>query len=191
MTLGEMKKKVLTLIEEYDSTETSLTADIDIAGKINFVINQIQNELARYKKIPFYLERDVLKGIYSIYELTHFTEDEVTTSIDVYQTKMIRGIDWEFKADGEMVEFFEDGTAEIEGFKYPSQIDDTTADTFKFDLSRDVLEIMPYGVAGDVLKSSISDAYGNIYSQRYEQLKQALDTRYHTGTIEFEGGVEI
>ena len=55
-------------------------------------------------------------------------------------------------------------------------------------LSDDVLEIMPYGVAGDLLKSDVSNAYGNIYSQRYEQMKQQLDTRYNMGFIEIGEG---
>ena len=47
---------------------------------------------------------------------------------------------------------------------------------------------MPYGVAGDLLKSDISANYGQIYSNRYEQLKQQLDPRYHTGSIYFDSG---
>ena len=37
---------------------------------------------------------------------------------------------------------------------------------------------MPYGIAGDLLKSDISANYGQVYSNRYEQLKQQLDPRY-------------
>lgn len=50
MTLLEMKKKVLRLIEEINDKSALLTDDPDIANKINDVINQIQNELARIKK---------------------------------------------------------------------------------------------------------------------------------------------
>jgi cell division initiation protein len=59
-------------------------------------------------------------------------------------------------------------------------------DTFEFELSSDVLEVLPYGVAADLLKSDVSNAYGNIYAQRYEQMKQQLDIRYNTGSIELE-----
>ena len=52
MTLNEMKKKILKLIEEYDkNNNTDFTNDPDIALKINDVINQIMFELARIKKI--------------------------------------------------------------------------------------------------------------------------------------------
>ena len=52
MTLLEMKKQVLKLIEEINPKSELLTDDSDIANKINVVINLIQNELARIKKIP-------------------------------------------------------------------------------------------------------------------------------------------
>ena len=72
-------------------------------------------------------------------------------------------------------------------YKYPKQLTfETVGDDFKFELSTDVLEIMPYGVAGDLLKSDISASYGQVYSNRYEQLKQQLDPRYHTGSIYIE-----
>ena len=62
MTLLEMKKKVLALIEELNPDSELLTDDPDIAGKINEVINQIMYELVRYKKIPKYVELEVTEG---------------------------------------------------------------------------------------------------------------------------------
>ena len=52
MTLKEMKRKVLALIEELNPDSDLLTDDPDIATKINEVINQVMFELARMKKIP-------------------------------------------------------------------------------------------------------------------------------------------
>ena len=52
MTLKEMKQKTLRLIEEINPESELLTDDPDIAAKINDVINQIQFELVRIKKIP-------------------------------------------------------------------------------------------------------------------------------------------
>jgi hypothetical protein len=51
MTLVEMKQKIYIMIEEFDSEETSYTADPDLATKMNDIINQIQNELIRLKKL--------------------------------------------------------------------------------------------------------------------------------------------
>lgn len=183
MTLGDIKKKTLALIEEIDTTQTSLTNDPDIAAKINYVANQIQNELARIKKIPAYEEVEVNAG-----DLIGFS-DLASGGKEVYQFSVIHGVDHEYKADGTIAKFLEDGTAEIEFFVYPKQIDANTPDSFVLDLSIDALEIMPYGIAADILKADVSNAYGNVYAQRYNEMKQLLDMRYNLGSIEIEGGI--
>ena len=50
---------------------------------------------------------------------------------------------------------------------------------------------MPYGVAADLLKSDVSNNYGQIYAQRYETMVQRLDPRYNTGSVYIEGGFEV
>ncbi len=185
MTLTEMKLKILKLIEEYDkANNTDYTNDPDIATKINDVINQIQYELARVKKIPAYIELEVKEN-----DLVEFKD--IDSINEVYQISIVKGAKYEYKADSTVIKCLEDGILEIEYYKYPIRITDTNASDYKFELSADVLEIMPYGVAGDVLKSDVSNAYGNIYSNRYEQMKQQLDIRYNTGSIEIEGGINI
>ncbi len=191
MTLREMKKKILTLIEEsIDDIKTSdskvLTNDPDIEAKLNNVINIIQYELSRIKKIPDYIEIKVREN-----QLLKFSDIKDKTTYDVYQIDIIKGIDYEYKAQGTILKCLEDGIAEIEYFRYPKQISDTTDDSFEFDLSDDVLEIMPFGVAADILKGDPSNSYGNIYYQRYQQLIQQLDTRYNTGSITIEGGFTL
>ncbi len=177
MTLLEMKKKVLRLIEEINDKSPLLTDDPDIANKINDVINQIQNEIARIKKIPAREELEVTKG------------DEVDFSEiakDLFQINIVRGV--ENDIIGNTINFYGDGVAKVYYYKYPKQITaETKDDEFKFDLSTDVLEIMPYGVAADLLKSDISANYGQVYSNRYEQMLQRLDPRFHTGSIYIEG----
>lgn len=179
MTLGEMKKKTLALIEEIDTNSETLTNDPDIANKINYVINQVQNELCRIKKIPGYTEIEVSKG--DLIEM-----DDIDTN--VYQIAVVHGVKHEYKANGTIIKALEDGTAEIEYFVYPKQITSTTKDETKLSPSIDVLEIMPYGVAADLLKSDVSNAYGNVYANRYAEMKQILDMRYNTGSIEIVGG---
>ncbi len=173
MTLKEMKKKVLNLIEEISPNNPNLTDDPDIANKINDVINQIQNELSRIKKIAVREEFEVTEG-----EVEDF-EDWLD---DFYQLNIITGV--EHHIIDKSVEFISDGKAQVYYYKYPKQItSETNADEYKFELSKDVLEIMPYGVAADLLKSDISANYGQVYSNRYETMLQRLDPRYHTGNI--------
>lgn len=186
MTLAEMKRKVLGLIEELNPDNEQLTDDPDIATKMNDVVNQIMFELVRLKKLPGYVEIPVEEG-----DLIDFDAIEKAGKYTVYQISIVRGIDCEYKAHGTIVKALESGVAEIDYFKLPDAITDKTKDSYEFELPQDVLEIMPYGVAADLLKSDVSTGYGNIYAQRYESLKQLLDPRYNMGGIYIDGGISV
>ena len=187
MTLLEMKKKILGLIEELNPESELLTDDPDIAAKINGVINQVMFELARFKKLPKYAEIEVNAG-----DLITFEDIERACGYVVYQLGTIGGVAYSPKADGTVLKVRESGTMEINCYVYPESITDKTKDNaYEFELPAEVLEIMPYGVAGDLLKSDVSAEYGNIYATRYEAMKQMLDPRYQTASIFVEGGVRI
>lgn len=137
-------------------------------------------ELARMKKIPANATEEVLDGqIFDMNTLENF-----------YQLRLLR-----FEGAYEIVEnvvcFNGSGPATFFYYKYPEAITDKTADTYEFELSQDALEIMPYGVAADLLKSDVSTEYGAVYSQRYETMLQRLDPRYSMGVFTIEGGVNI
>ena len=178
MTLEEMKEKVYSMIEEYNEEAEDLTEDEDFALKMNSVINQVQNELARIKKLPASKEIYVEEG--QIMKLDAIDKD-------MYQLDKIKGVDVDI--DLNEVTFKEEGTAKVYYYKYPKQIDSSTEDDYIFELSTDVLEIMPYGVAGDLLKSDVSSQYGAVYSSRYRELLQGLDTRYGIGEVYIDGGI--
>lgn len=186
MTLKEMKMKVLGMIEELNAESTLLTEDPDIATKINDVINQILFELSRIKKIPKYIEMEVSKG-----DLIEFDDIEKECGYEIYQLYNVSGVDYVPKANGTILKILTDGTAEIDVFVYPERITDKTQDNYEFELSADALEIMPYGVAADLLKSDVSSEYGAVYATRYESMKQELDPRYALPMISIEGGVKV
>lgn len=186
MTLSEMKKKVLGLIEELNANNTVLTDDPDIATKINHVINQVMFELVRIKKIPKYFEMKVTKG-----DLIDFADFEKKCGYEIFQVSKVSGVQHTPKADGTVYKVLENGIMEVECYVYPEMITDKTKGNYEFELSADVLEIMPYGVAADLLKSDVSSGYGDVYAKRYENMKQMIDTRYHTMSISFEGGVSV
>lgn len=186
MTLKEMKIKVLAMIEELNAESPLLTDDPDIATKINGVINQVMFELARIKKIPKYVEMEVNEG-----DLIEFLDIEKECGYEVFQISKFAGVENDAKADNTLYKIRESGTAEIDVFVYPERITDNTRDNYEFELSPDALEIMPYGVAGDLLKSDVSAEYGTVYATRYESMKQMLDPRYAMPMITIEGGVNI
>ena len=186
MTLLEMKKKVLGMIEEISPDHANLTEDPDISAKFNDVTNQIMFELARMKKISKYVEMQVVKG-----DLLDFETIGSAVGYEVYQLGTVAGVNHIYKANGTIIKALEDGTAEIDCFIYPERITDKTKDNYEFELSADALEVMPYGIAGDLLKSDISSEYGSVYSARYENMLQRLDPRYNMTSVYIEGGVSI
>lgn len=186
MTLLEMKKKVLGLIEELNPNSEHLTDDPDISTKMNDVINQVLFELARIKKIPKYVEMDVSVG-----DLIDFSDIEGACGYEVYQVCVVGGVGNTPKANGTVFKILESGTAEIECYVYPERITEKTKDTYEFEVSSDVLEVMPYGVAADLLKSDVSTGYGSVYANRYEMMLQRLDTRYQMSSIYVEGGIDV
>lgn len=186
MTLKEMKTKVLGLIEELNAESTLLTEDPDIAAKINDVINQIMFELARIKKIPKYVEIEVHEG-----DKIDFADMEKECGYEVFQVYNVCGVKNTPKAYGTVYKIHEDGVAEIDLFVYPERITDKTKDNYEFELSADALEVMPYGVAADLLKADVSTEYGSVYATRYESMKQMIDPRYALPMITIEGGVDV
>lgn len=184
MTLNEMDKKVLSLIEEINPDSEFLTDDPDIQAKIRYVTNQVMYELARIKKIPKYVEMDVTEG-----DKIDFATIEKECGNEVYQIDLVCGVRNVPKASGTIYKILESGTAEIDFFVYPERITDKTKGNYEFELSADALEVMPYGIAADLLKSDVSAEYGTIYATRYESMKQMIDPRYSTGSIYIEGGV--
>jgi hypothetical protein len=180
MNLGEMKAKIYSMIEEYSEDAENLTEDEDLALKMNSIINQIQNEICRIKKLPAYTTKNVEEG----QELT-FTE----IADNVYQINIVKGVDTDTLDDRIICN--ETGTARIYYYKYPEQIDMETDDEFEMKLPIDVLEVIPYGVAGDLLKSDVSSQYGTIYSARYREMLQQLDPRYNSNSVYIDGGVTV
>lgn len=187
MTLKELKQKVLVLIEEYapDSDGKRLTMDDDINNKMNDVINQIMYEICRMRKLPKYIEMDVSEG-----DLIDFATLEAECGYEIYQISVVSGVDYDLKADGTILKMLENGTAEIDVFVYPEAITSKTKDTYEFELTPDVLEIMPYGIAADLLATDVSSNYKE-FRQRYEAMLARLDPRNHMPTISIVGGINV
>lgn len=176
MTLTEIKTQILAMIEELNPESPLLTDDPDISAKINFVINQIQCELARIKKIPKNIELEVHENDFKTFK-------DIDTNF--YQLSLIRGVKHEIIDD--TVTFQEDGKAKVYYYIMPILITNENQGEYEFELPLELLQILPYGVAGDLLKSDISANYGTIYANRYELMLQRIDSRYSVGTIYIGG----
>lgn len=191
MTLKEQKYKILSLIEELNPEHEYLTEDPDISAKINSVINQVQNELSRLKKIPTKYEYDTTLG------KTLLLKDIPS----MYQLNKLSTTKYEVKGDLEII--FDDDVEEnvtIYYYKYPTLIDiiidsaETSTkidEEYEFEIADELLEILPYGVAADLLKNDMISNYGKYYYERYNEMKQMIDPRPTTGLIVAEGGLDF
>ena len=186
MTKKELKLQTLALIEEVNPDSEFLTDDPDIEAKIDYVINMVMFEMCRMKKIGKYVEMEVNKG-----DLVTFDDIGGAVGYDIYQLGTVCGVKHIYKANGTVLKILESGTLEVDCFVYPERITEKTKDSYEFELSQDVLEIMPYGIAADLLKSDVSAEYGKVYAERYEDMKQMLDPRNHMTSVYIEGGVSI
>lgn len=185
MTLKEMKTTVLSLIEELNPTSEYLTDDEDIRQKMNVAVNSVMFEICRMRKLPKYIEMDVSAG-----ELIDFERLESECGYAIYQIKLVSGVDYETKADGTIIKILESGTAEIDVFVYPEAITSKTKDSYEFELTPDALEIMPYGIAADLLSTDVSSNYKE-FRERYEMMLARLDPRNHMPSISIVGGISV
>lgn len=197
MTLKEMKVKTFSLIEEYYPNHDFLAEDEDVSNKINGVVNQIQLDLMKYRKIN------------ASYEVEINATDDKTINIkdlisDCYQIKSIRfkdNTDYEMPNDDTLIlpDDFE-GTFTIYYYKYPTLVEvlfDTKQERldededYEFELDMDLLEIMPYGIAADLLKMDMISNYGEYFYKRYLEMKNNIDPRKNSGMVMISGGIDV
>lgn len=201
MTLKEMKIKTFSIIEEYYPEEKGLAEDEDVLNKINGVVNQIQLDLMKYRKISAKMEYDLKDGnilelseISGLYQLNKILDEEYNS------------IQYDIIGDYEIVFQDKDKLINIYYYKYPELVQTTfTANgdmskeevserydnSFEFELGPDLLEIMPYGIAADLLKMDMISNYGEYFYKRYQEMKNMIDPRINVEMITIEGGSDV
>ena len=197
MTLKEMKQKTFSLIEEYYPENKKMAEDEDVLNKINGVINQIQLDLMKYRKLTANIEIEVEENDDKIINLKDYIED-------LYQlNKIYFGEDYDEHIDYDMLD---DSTIKLPSdyigifnvyyYKYPELVELNSTDenydnTYEFELDNVLLEIMPYGIAADLLKMDMISNYGKYFYERYLEMKNNIDSRKASGIINITGGIDI
>lgn len=174
MNLGENKKIMLGLIEEYAPTNTMLTEDEDIYNRLNLVYSTNYQLLSQKKKIL------KTKKI----EVTTNSDVNLEASLpsDLYQLKRVVGLDEynnrkdiKFDVIGKKIYLKQEiGKYIIEYYAYPTTILTDTEDDFELEIDSDAQAVLPYMVADDILKVDPSSDY-TAFKIRYEQMLQLLD----------------
>lgn len=203
MTLKEMKIKTFSLIEEYYPEKADLAEDTDVLYKINGVVNSIQLDLMKYRKIN------------ASQEITIGEKDSRTINLketleECYQIKLINldeDVDYKMPNDDTLI--LPDtytGTFNIYYYKYPTLVEinfegETNEEKeknrlaededYEFELDTDLLEIMPYGIASDLLKMDMISNYGRYFDEKYRELKNTIDPRKMSGIAKVTGGIDV
>lgn len=197
MTAKEMKIKTFSLIEEYFPALTGLAEDEDVLYKINGVINSIQMDLMPLRKLNAVKEIEIEDGDSNIVNLK-------TAITDLYQIKSIKFDDViEYEMPDEITLVLPEGfigTFKVYYYKLPSLMTLTFESpassaaydsTYTFELDQVLLEIMPYGIAADLLKMDMISSYGKYFQEEYMMRKNQVDSRMSSGQIIFEGGLNV
>ena len=202
MTLKDMKIKVFSLIEEYYPELSGLAEDEDVKNKINGVVNSIQTDLMKYRKLPANQTITIDESDENVITLSE-------TISDIYQLNKIVlnpesvGMSVEYElVDDDTLEVDPDfrGTIQVYYYKIPAQCQltfdsdaqrDAYDESFEFDIDTPLLEIMPYGIARDLLRLDMISSYGSYFERTYNELKSQIDPRRTKGIVSFVGGIDI
>lgn len=197
MTLKEQKIKTFSLIEEYYPELKGFAEDEDVLNKINGVVNQIQMDLMTHRKINAFKTITAGETDSKVIDLKKELED-------CYQIRSIE-FDKDIKytmPNEDILKLPEDfiGSFNVYYYKYPKLVKtifeseeekEKEDEEFIFELEPVLLEIMPYGIASDLLKMDMISNYGKYFYERYLEMKNKIDPRKTSGTIRITGGANV
>ncbi len=185
MTHIEMKRKVLALIEE-PMALSGEALDAGIEEKYIFVANQVMMELSEIGKNIVYFEADVEAGdTLDLDGLSELLGRRVRSIISA------SGAGYEMPSAGRLIRAIEGGNLFIECYVYPELIEEGSCEGYVFDLPPELLEIMPYGIAADLLACDGAADYGAVFRDRYRSMTARLMSRGAASAVSIEGGVII
>ena len=168
MTLGDGKRKVYELLDEYGVSGEGV--DSDMAAKMNDLFDISQKEIAKRQKILRFYEIERESGVTEypmpagFLKLRRLRRDGQITR---------RRYEWRGKSI--VIPESEPGEFEAEYFSAPETIGPDTPDEHEFEVREDACQAMPFFVAAMVLSSDlVQDA--NIYLSMYQMALQELDT---------------
>ena len=169
MTLGEGKKKVLMLIDEY-SSGGSLSEDEDINLKMASFFDIAQKDVAKKQKI--------------IKSVTLPEKDENGEDSWVLPKGFIAPFRYWLNGKqsrrsyvikmGAIVPVGDEHTLEVEYFSYPDTIDGNTPDDYEFEVNEDAAQAMIFYVAAQQLCVDLVSDNAFLY-QEYLRHYQSLD----------------
>ena len=168
MTLGEGKRRVYMLLDEY-SSGGAVQADPDIEAKMADFFDMAQKQAAEIKKIRRIaaLKREEDKSLYPLpgdcMKLICLWKGGKPCRVPALKGGML-----DIGAGGEDVE--------IEYFAIPATIGPGTPDDYEFELSEDAAKALPYFVASQQLISDLVMDYAGLYGMYQAMLSTLAPT---------------
>ena len=128
--------------------------------------------------IPNFYQLNIIPNVeYEVigdYEIKFNIEED--TDVEIYYYKLPELMDLEFQASGSK-------TAEQVSAEYD--------ESFDLEIATELQEIMPYGIAADLLKQDMISNYGKYFYERYLEMKNMIDSRKTTSMATITGGVDL
>lgn len=166
MTLGEGKRKVLMLLDEY-SAGGAITVDADLAHKMADFFDMAQKDVAKHK--PIYAETKV-----------EVTEESGTQLLpddcaEVFRIWKDGHLTRAYAVRGRQI-VLPRGSYTLEYRKVPETISSATADEYAFELCEEACALLPFYVASMQLITDLVVDYGalwNIYKTMLAELDKS------------------
>lgn len=179
MTYGENKKIFFSLIDEYNPNNTYFTDDDDARTKAANLYNTRYSDLASQKFNKKTKEYEITtedRG-YESFKLPKGTYIKVLGGRNEYNEP----ISMNYRIEGEniLISKANPGKLVLEYTPYPSMITDETEDDFELEIDDELANILPFGVASDLLKTDPGEdwtAFEKEYERRYQKIVSARTT---------------
>jgi hypothetical protein len=169
MTLGEGKRRVMMLLDEY-SAGGEISADEDIGLKMADFFDMAQKDMANFKRIIRLSELTPAGAGGSM--CSWLLPEDFSGAFRVWQDgRCVSG--WAVTGDRLVTKRADAVT--LEYFALPSSLGPDTPDSYEFEVSEDAAACLPFFVAAQQLLPDLVVDYGGFYNT-YLQMRSALDT---------------
>lgn len=189
MTLIDVKKVFLSLIDEYAPTNKVFTEDEDADEKFKTLLCPAYQEMADKKpiqKIKNMNHNYTGEDSYSEYSLPNFKQLRKVVALDE-KNRPITG-DYYFLGNKKLyINNNSNATYYIEYTIEPTVITDEIEDDFELEIDQDAQMMLPYLVANDYLKTDPSANY-SAFLNEFQRKMQEFDTRKKGIMVEITEG---
>lgn len=178
MTLGDGKRKVLMLLDEY-SSGGEITIDEDIKNKMNDFFDMAQKDIANVKPVIKEIVINIAAGSISDGEILCELPSDFKSYFRIWKKgKLVSP--YPVRSGKLIAPKGETGAIIVEYFAYPRTIDTATGDNYIFEVAEDAANCLPFYVAAQQFITDLVVDYRALWDM-YLMHKQALSPSLPSG----------